>query len=157
MKNERRYPARHILDDVGNRANIAFVTVCTRNRRRLLAHDEIHELLLRFWREGSHWLVGRYVVMPDHLHLFCAPAIRPVTNVRDWVAYWKSMTTRYWPHADQKPIWQREAWDRQLRHGDSYDAIWDYVRNNPVRHGLASRAEDWPYQGELHPLPWHEM
>ena len=56
----------------------------------------------------------------------------------------------------QRPIWQIDAWDTQLRTGDSYSAKWAYVRNNPVRHKLVSSAEDWPYQGEIHTLLWHE-
>jgi len=26
---------------------------------------------------------------------------------------------------------------------------WDYVRENPVRAGLVSKAEEWKYQGEI--------
>ncbi len=26
---------------------------------------------------------------------------------------------------------------------------WEYVRDNPVRHGLVASAEEWPYQGEI--------
>ena len=35
------------------------------------------------------WLVGFYLLMPDHLHLFCAP--RDLTFTLDaWVTYWKT-------------------------------------------------------------------
>ena len=37
---------------------------------------------------------------------------------------------------------------------ESYDDKWEYVRNNPVRHGYATKADDWPYQGELNELRW---
>jgi len=30
------------------------------------------------------------------------------------------------------------------------------VKNNPVRHGHVACAEDWPYQGELNILEWHD-
>jgi hypothetical protein len=45
-------------------------------------------------------------------------------------------------------------WDTTLRHGDSYEGTWRYVRDNPVRDGLVTRAEEWPYHGELTPLSW---
>ena len=51
---------------------IVYVTVCTRHRRRWLATPEVHELLCSVWREATAWLVGRYVIMPDHIHLFAA-------------------------------------------------------------------------------------
>ena len=36
----------------------------------------------------------------------------------------------------------------------AYEEKWEYVRNNPVRAGLAARAEDWPFQGVIHELMW---
>ena len=54
------------------------------------------------------------------------------------------------------PLFQRDCWDRQLRTGESYKQKWEYVRNNPVRKGLVANADEWPYQGELNVLAWHE-
>ncbi len=153
---ERHYPARWSLDDIGHRSNIIFCTVCIRNRRPLLATPAAHALLIEAWTQADAWLVGRYVILPDHLHLFCAPARRDSPNVKDWVAFWKSMASRRWPHEADKPLWQRDVWDRQLRQGESYGLKWDYVRRNPVRHGLATAPEDWPFQGERHVLLWHD-
>jgi hypothetical protein len=31
-----------------------------------------------------------------------------------------------------------------------------YVRRNPIRHDLVTKAEDWPYQGEIEHLEWHD-
>jgi hypothetical protein len=39
----------------------------------------------------------------------------------------------------------------------SYAQKLDYVMNNPVRHGYVRRAKDWPYQGELKILDWHDQ
>ncbi len=153
---ERHYPARRALDDFGKRANLVFVTVCAKGHRSIIAQPDVHALLTELWGDSSQWLVGRYVLMPDHLHLFCAPGRIDVPNVRAWIAYWKSRSAAKWPRPMERPVWQREGWDRQVRRGESYAAKWEYVRNNPVRAGLVARAEDWPYQGELNSLPWHE-
>jgi hypothetical protein len=64
--------------------------------------------------------------------------------------------TRHWPGPVEKPIWQKDFFDRQLRGGESYHQKWLYVMENPVTAGLASHWEDWPYQGELNVLQWHE-
>ena len=153
---ERHYPARRSLDDHGHRSNIVFCTVCVRDRRPLLATPAAHALLIAAWTRAEAWLVGRYVILPDHLHLFCAPARRDAPNVKDWVAFWKSMATRQWPRETDKPLWQRDVWDRQLRQGESYGRKWDYVRRNPVRHGHVTSPDDWPFQGERHVLMWHD-
>jgi hypothetical protein len=46
-------------------------------------------------------------------------------------------------------IWQPGFFDHLLRGSESYHEKWRYVRENPVRAGLVSCAEDWPYQGEI--------
>jgi putative transposase len=92
--------------------------------------------------------------MPDHIHLFCAPAAWPIVSLPKWVRFWKSLATQSWPQPSHRPIWQRHFWDTQLRHGESYDEKWDYVMQNAVRAGLVLHPDDWAYQGELNILPW---
>jgi putative transposase len=105
---------------------------------------------------SEFWRVGHYVIMPDHIHLFCAPNTFPAHPLKGWIECWRNQVTPAWPHRGQVPIWQREFWDRQLRCSESYAEKWHYVANNPVRHGYVRRAEDWPYQGELNVLEWHD-
>lgn len=62
------------LEQIYERAPIAFVTACTANRRRLLASAELHRRFKTFAESAPHhgaW-VGAYVLMPDHFHLFVA-------------------------------------------------------------------------------------
>jgi putative transposase len=130
---------------------IIFLTVCTKDRRRVLADPLVHDLLRSVWADASGWTVGRYVIMPDHLHLFVALGDKciPFDN---WVRYWKSMFSRR--YGDPEFRWQSDHWDRRLRRAESYEQKWYYVRNNPVRQGLVHDPDDWPYQGEIHRLEW---
>lgn len=112
----------------------------------------MHELLLRAWSSAVDWRVGRYVLMPDHLHLFCAPSKYSVESLTRWVGYWKRLTTQ----ASGAKLWQKNFWDTQLRRHENYAAKWEYVSQNPVRAGLVARAEDWEYRGELNLLLWRE-
>jgi len=153
---ERRYPSHRTWRRNHNRSVIVFATVCTKGRRRLLATPEVHDLLVAAWTRADSWRVGRYVVMPDHLHLFASPRDFESPDLRRWVAYWKSLVTKEWSGGGGQPLWQRDVWDRQLRRGDSYSAKWEYVRENPKRHGLVGSSEDWPYQGTLNELVWHD-
>ena len=163
-----------------NRAIMLYVTVVTAGRMPILAFKAVADCILSAWRAASEWLVGRYVIMPDHVHFFCAPASYPPPDFRRWMAYWKSLSAKaYWritggarscateirvwadaqervPPVRNPPLWQRDCWDRQLRTGESYAQKWEYVRNNPVRKGLVANADDWLYQGELNVLEWHE-
>ena len=157
QKLDRKHPARQPIVDIGQRSNIVFVTVCTKDRRHILDNETSHHLLVSAWEEADAWRVGRYIILPDHVHLFCAPAKRDTASLYKWITYWKALVTKSWPNPRDKPLWQRDAWDRQLRRGDSYTAKWEYVRNNPVRHHLVNDASEWPYQGELHVLQWHDI
>lgn len=119
----------------------------------MLASPEVHATLLQAWDSAIGWHVGRYMVMPEHLHFFCSP-LAAAPGIRDWISYWKKVTSRLWPFPIVRPVWQRDLWDTQLRRSDSYAKKWEYVVNNPVRRGLVTQSSDWPYQGEIHRLRW---
>jgi hypothetical protein len=46
--------------------------------------------------------------------------------------------------------------DHLLRSGDSYSQKWAYVRENPVRAGLATGWEEWPFLGEIFALEFYD-
>jgi REP element-mobilizing transposase RayT len=105
-------------------------------------------------------MVGRYVIMPDHVHFFCAPQ-RNGKTLSQFVGAWKSWTSRRigtLPHAKlagdpaRKPIWQSEFFDHLIRSNESYDRKWECVRDNPVRAGFVSTADAWNYAGEIERL-----
>jgi putative transposase len=152
----RKTPVHLPLSSAHNRSALVFLTICTDRRKPILAHDDVHDLLLASWKKADAWLVGRYVLMPDHVHLFCSPNDTEPVSLSKWVQFWKSQSSSRWPRRGEQPIWQKSCWDTQLRRGDSYENKWDYVRQNPVRHGLVRGIEDWPYQGELNILEWHD-
>ncbi len=211
----RRHPSRNsVMMFHDNRSTLLYVTVVTEKRMPVLVDEDARQhvppederegraaarpktaidCILAAWEAATDWLVGRYVIMPDHIHFFCAPASYPPSDFHRWMAYWKFLSTKeYWrlmggsrccttepiaqpaplsPGGSQcpatldaqqrvpprnPPLWQRDCWDRQLRTGESYSQKWEYVRNNPVRKGLVTCADDWPYQGELNVLEWHE-
>lgn len=139
-----------------NRSDIVYVTVCTKDRKPILARRECVDVLKQAWDESKRWTVGRYVVMPDHLHLFCCSGVPDYPPLKKWVAYWKSLSATRWPHPEDGKVWQRDCWDRQLRSGESYSEKREYVRHNPVRAGFVGKPEDWAWQGELNVLPWHD-
>lgn len=152
----RKHPAHWSAYERDNLSIIVLVTVCTEKRKKILANPEAVQVILNAWRAADHWLVGRYVILPDHIHLFCTPSRPEALGVQRWIAFWKSHASKSWPHREQQPIWQIDCWDTQLRRGESYSTKWEYVRNNALRHGLVTRAEDWLYQGELNILNWHD-
>lgn len=72
----------------------------------------------------------------------------------EWLKGWKSISSRRLSRllGVDPPLWQGDTFDHILRSAESYAGKWVYVRENPVRHGLVARAEDWEWQGEIHSL-----
>ena len=190
---QRHHPSRNsVVTFHDNRSIMLYVTVVTEKRMPVLSSRETHDIIISSWKAADLWLVGRYMIMPDHIHFFCAPSSYPPPDFHRWMAYWKSLAAKaYWralggsrscatagdtdararvppvvadasdarervPPARNPPLFQRDCWDRQLRTGESYAQKWEYVRNNPVRKGLVANVDEWPYQGELNVLHWHE-
>lgn len=91
--------------------------------------------------------------MPDHVHFFCRPQPEAKT-LSGFMAAWKQWTAKRLIRENTctSPVWQTEFFDHILRSSESYGQKWDYVRNNPVRAGLVTNAEDWPWQGEIEVL-----
>lgn len=130
---------------------IVYVTVCCDDRIPWLATDRNHELLLSIWQDSSHWVVGRYVIMPDHLHLFASP--QPTAVLFDsWVTYFKSQFTKR--RKDPSCVWQTEHWDTRIRSLRHYEEKSVYMWNNPVRAGLVTHPDEWKYKGVVHELRW---
>lgn len=148
---------RHLAHVPSFRDNpIVFFTACTKQRRKLLACSKSHQILRKIWeRSAAHdgWWVGRYILMPDHVHFFARPELdsRPVAV---WVQMWKGVSSRIIATSlgVRPPIWQPEYFDRYLRSKESYSEKWDYVALNAVRANLVSRAQNWPYQGTINDL-----
>jgi len=146
----RKHPHHEVIIK-GDEPAIVFLTVCTKDRVRWLANEQVHECLVSVWREAAAWFVGRYVLMPDHLHLFASPGL-PALSLEAWVQYWKSQFSK--KYKDKTCRWQTDHWDTTLRDARGYQEKWEYVVNNPVRHKLVVNVGDWPFQGELFELRW---
>ena len=133
-----------------------FLTICTAGRRPLLANKEVHQLFVAFCdaspEKAAIW-VGRYVLMPDHIHVFVS--VDNSAALSRWVGSLKKLLAAHWREQGLvAPFWQEGFFDHLLRSGESYNEKWLYVQQNPVRAGLVKDASDWPYAGELYSLQW---
>ena len=151
---KRKIPVHYSVQNSGRKPVIVYVTVCTDKRKKILCSGTVRNLLLHAWNLADSWSIGRYVIMPDHIHFFCSPAAEDSFVPGKWIQYWKTLVSREWPNPAEQPIWQKSFWDTQLRSSDRYEEKWQYVCENPVRAGLCLKTEDWPWQGELNVLEW---
>ena len=124
-----------------------FVTFNTHRRRRLLANERVHRQLIEFALKGEQRgiAVGRFVVMPDHVHLFVRN--NSELTVSQWVRLMKRHLSRR--QFRRRGRIGRRFFDHLIRHRESYSPKWEYVRMNPVRAGLIRDSDEWPWQGEI--------
>ena len=94
-------------------------------------------------------MIGAYVIMPDHIHLFCSPTHENCV-IETWITFWKREFRREFGAG--APRFQSDGFHHRLRGEESYAEKWEYVRANPVRAGLVKKPEDWSYQGVIHEL-----
>jgi putative transposase len=150
--NDPRHLRRLVF--VWRKQPVYFVTTCIARRRPILANPEMHEILHEEWgnwRRRHGWMVGRYVIMPDHVHFLATPVPPANVPLNVVVGKWKEWTAKKILQSTRgaAPVWQPEFFDHLLRSKESLAEKWEYVRQNPVRAGLVTRPEDWPYAGSV--------
>ncbi len=106
------------------RTPVYFFTACVAERKSILACDDVHRTLVEEWvssAEHDGWFVGRYVLMPDHVHFFASPSADAKPRA-DWCKAWKSISSRRITTLTgvPAPIWQPETFDHILRSSESY-------------------------------------
>lgn len=149
-------PRLHRLTNVFASDPLFFVTLCTHDRGPLLANEDTHAVFRTFCQSGAaHGVfVGRYVLMPDHLHAFVMFA-RGSMPLSSWVKSLKNSLSKHWRSLGiAAPHWQKGFFDHVLRSAESYAEKWHYVELNPVRAGLVHRAADWCFAGTIHELAY---
>jgi putative transposase len=133
-----------------------FITTCTFKRRPILASNEVARILADEWCDAHDrhgWMIGRYVIMPDHVHFFCRAELdakKLLVFMRAWKQWTRKQIARELNFSGA--VWQEQFFDHVLRSSESYSQKWDYVRQNPVRAGLVASADEWQWQGEVESL-----
>ena len=140
-----------------------FVTICTRDRKRILSrisvgtgvpdcpqiqllkHGEIAEKYLRQMNDFYECLsVDKYAVMPDHIHMLITvrngQSRTPVPtrngkidNRNSTISKFVSTFKRYCNKEYGQNIWQGRYYDHVVRNQQDYDEIWQYIENNPTK------------------------
>ncbi len=101
-----------------------FVTFNTSHRQSLLANESVHKAFVEFATNGVDRgvAIGRYVLMPDHVHLFARGNSRDVL-LSQWMRVLKRKLSSAIPQP--RPHWQEGFFDHVIRSGESYSEKWN--------------------------------
>jgi putative transposase len=98
--------------------------------------------LLRYWCEKSGTAVWAWCLMPNHVHLVLVPSREGGLRAALGPAH-----RRYTWEVNQRENWRGHLWQARFASFPMDEAHLQaclrYVELNPVRAGLAARAEDW--------------
>jgi putative transposase len=139
-----------------------FVTTNVEPRRDLFQVEKIARLFIEVllgYREQKKYLLHEFVLMPDHFHLILTPTAITLERAMQLVKGGFSFQLNKNLEA-KRDIWQPSFVDRRVRDSLEYAKFKDYVRQNPVKRGLARMAEEYSYssahpsfRGKLDPVP----
>ena len=98
--------------------------------------------------------IDAMVILPDHLHCVMTLPAGDADYPMRWTLI-KAGFSRRIPKTErrnssrvdkgERGIWQRRYWEHMIRDEHDYARHVDYIHFNPVKHGYAQRAADWPY------------
>jgi len=132
-----------------------FITASTFQKRQLLQSDRMKKLLLDVlfhYRHEQKYLLHEFVLMPDHFHLLITPAVtleRAMQLIKGGFSF-RAKRELGFGHE----IWQPSYYDRRVRDAGEFFAFREYIRQNPVKKGLAAKAEEYEYGSAW---PGHEL
>lgn len=138
-----------------------FFTVKTENNALIFADESAVGLLGDIMRECiERWPFEQpaIVLLPDHIHaLWSLPSGDADYSTR-WGWIKKEFTKRHLAIGGteqptsksrqanrRRGIWQRRFWEHTIKDEDDFDAHFDYIHWNPVKHGYVSNPIDWPH------------
>ncbi|MGH9432903.1 MAG: REP-associated tyrosine transposase [Terriglobia bacterium] len=86
-----------------------------------------------------------YVLMPDHWHVLLWPSgVLTISWVLQDIKYVSARRINR-SRRTRGSIWQRQFWDRFVRHAREFSHRLEYMHMNPVRKGLVAKAEEWQW------------
>jgi len=153
---QSRKPLRLKGFDYGSKSHAYFVTLCTADRHPLFLESKIAKTLeeeMEFRRAKKEIHLFCYCIMPDHLHLLLSLTNYP-KKLQDWVSTFKRYTAKRISEMYKvRPLWQKNFYDRIVRQEESLLEMAKYIIHNPVRKGIVSNWESYPYSKMVDPLP----
>ena len=88
--------------------------------------------------------LGRWVVMPNHVHLIVCPC-GALTHLVRAIKGESARAANKFLTREGQPFWARDYFDRWIRNREHEQAVARYIEWNPVKAGLCRLPEEWPW------------
>ncbi len=129
------------------------VTVKVKSGTSRLTIPQISSLLTDVWHSTNSWLVWKYLIMPDSIHILCRPSLVSAISVKKWIGFWKKQIEVNWPQElPINPRAKNDKLDWKIFVRKARPSRWGNYLKKPVKEGLVSKFDDWPFKGEVYPI-----
>ncbi|QCF26476.1 REP-associated tyrosine transposase [Hydrocarboniclastica marina] len=138
-----------------------FFTVVAYQRQPILTDSAVRADLrqsIAEVRAKMPFRIDAWVLLQDHMHCIWTMPESHYNFSKRWGMIKAACSRRlnenagaYFPKSfsqqrrRENTLWQRRFWEHQIRDQRDLNNHLDYLHYNPVKHGLVSRPEDWPY------------
>jgi REP element-mobilizing transposase RayT len=92
----------------------------------------------------GHYELGPFVIMANHVHVLLRPLVAPPQLLKALKGSTAREANRLLNRTGEQ-FWQRESYDHWVRDQAEWNRIASYIEKNPVRAGLVSRIEEYPW------------
>jgi REP element-mobilizing transposase RayT len=128
-----------------------FITFCT--YKKWVIPECVRQIVLDCCLHDHDRTVNLYVslAMPDHVHMIFTPLInypaKEIYSLASIMDAIKGASSHKINRAlgRKGSVWQAESFDHVLRSSESLDAKIAYILANPIRAGLVTKWEDYPW------------
>jgi len=94
-------------------------------------------------KDKFNFCLTNFCVMPTHIHLLIKP--EEGTGLIEIMRWLKTRSAKRWNfiHGSTDHMWGNRYFARAIKDNEEYEAINDYIDQNPVKAGLAASPEEW--------------
>lgn len=109
-----------------------------------LYQDVITECLKKY-----SFLIIQFSIMNNHVHLIIRPLKESLSKIMQWInsvfAMRFNKLTGRCGH-----VWKCRFWSSIIEKIEQFKKVYNYILDNPVKAGMVSSPEEYPYCGEYH-------
>lgn len=110
--------------------------------------DLYQEVLTQCLKKYS-FLIIQFSIMNNHIHLIIRPLKESLSKIMQWInsvfAMRFNKLTGRCGH-----VWKCRFWSSIIEKIEQFKKVYQYISDNPVKAGMASSPEEYPYCGEYH-------
>lgn len=138
-----------------------FFTVVTYHRKHVFSNILARKILHDAWTITNHrhpFETIAVCLLPDHIHCMWKMPEGDSDYSTRWkeikrhfsinyqkqIGYGEERNTSHLKHKEVA-VWQRRFWEHTIEGEDDFEAHFDYIHFNPIKHGYVERAADWQW------------